>query len=152
VDLPGPFSYQYTWAPMWRQAMDFAVPEKLTAQEKQWMRIVQPQLDSLNQVVRTHYQELPNWQPARLEWAKKLTTRDINVLTGAAPFGREADPAAIKNLRLLRGHLKRGQTITKLRKVFLRGEMGNDLVFQRARLAGSPDNMEYEYILPTSPP
>ena len=152
VDLPGNFSYQYTWAPMWLQATQFAVPEKLTPQEKQWIRIVQPQVDNLNRVMTAHYQELPSWQPARLEWAKKLTTRDIDVLTGAAPFGREADPAAIKNLRLLRGHLKPGQTITKLRKVFIRGEMGNDLVFQRARLNGTLDNMEYEYILPTSPP
>jgi hypothetical protein len=30
--------------------------------------------------------------------------------------------------------------------------MANDLVFHRARLSGAPDNMEYEYILPTSPP
>jgi hypothetical protein len=152
VDLPGNLSYQYSWAPMWLQATQFAVPEKLTAQEKQWIRIVQPQVADLNRVMTAHYQELPNWQPARLEWTKKLTRRDMDVLTGAAPFGREADPAAIKNLRLLRGHLKPGQTVTKLRKVFLRGEMANDLVFHRARLSGAPDNMEYEYILPTSPP
>jgi hypothetical protein len=152
MDLPGPLSYHYTWAPMWLQATSFAVPEKLTAQEKRWMGIVQPQVDDLNRVITAHSQELPNWQPARLEWAKKLTARDLDVLTGAAPFGREADPAAVKNLRLLGGHLRRGQTITKLRKVFIRGEMGNDLVFQRATLAGTPDNMEYEYILPTSPP
>jgi hypothetical protein len=128
------------------------VPEKLTAQEKQWIRIVQPHVDNLNRVMTAHYQELPNWQPARLEWAKKLTRNDMDVLTGAAPFGREADSVAIKNLRLLRGHLKAGQTITKMRKIFLRGEMANDLVFQRARLNGAPDSMEYEYILPTSPP
>ena len=152
VDLPGAFSYQYTWAPMWLQATGFAVPEKLTPQEKRWMGIVQPQVDDLNRVITAHSQELPSWQPARLEWAKKLTDQDLNVLTGAAPFGREADPAAVKNLRLLRGHLRHGQTITKLRKVFIRGEMGNDLVFQRARLAGTMDDMEYEYILPTSPP
>ena len=44
------------------------------------------------------------------------------------------------------------QTVTKIRKVFLRDEMSRDLVFQRARLEGIPDDMEYEYILPTSPP
>jgi hypothetical protein len=152
VDLPASFSYQYTWAPMWLQATSFAVPEKLTPQEKRWMEVVQPRLEGLNRVITAQTQELPNWQPARLEWAKKLTSHDLAVLTGEAPFGREADPGAVQQLRLLRGHLRQGQTITKLRKVFVRGEMGQDLVFERARLAGVPDDMEYEYILPTSPP
>ena len=30
--------------------------------------------------------------------------------------------------------------------------METDLVFDRARLGEAPDDMEYEYILPTSPP
>ena len=33
VDLPGDFSYEFTWTPMWSQATGFAVPEKLTEQE-----------------------------------------------------------------------------------------------------------------------
>jgi Uncharacterized protein conserved in bacteria (DUF2330) len=152
VDLPGSFSYQTSWEPMWLQAATYAVPEKLTPQEKRWMQIVQPRLEALNRVIAVHTQELPNWQPARLEWAKKITRQDLAVLTGAAPFGREADPAAVRNLRLLRGHIHQGQTVTKIRKVFLRGELSRDLVFQRARLEGIPDDMEYEYILPTSPP
>jgi uncharacterized protein DUF2330 len=152
MDLPGSFSYQYSWSPMWLQAAGYAIPEKLTAQEKRWAQVVQPQLDGLNRAAAAYGQELPNWQPARLEWAKKLTGNDIEVLSGTAPFGREADADAIKNLRLLLGHLKPGQTMTKLRKVILRGEMGNDLVFERARLGGAADTMEYEYILPTSPP
>ena len=114
--------------------------------------MVQPRLEALNRVITVHTQELPNWEPARLEWAKKLTRQDLAVLTGAAPYGREADAAAVRNLRLLRGHIRQGQTLTKLRKVFLRGEMGSDLVFERARLGGISDDMEYEYILPTSPP
>ena len=152
VDLPGSFSYQSTWAPMWLQATAYALPEKLTPQEKRWVQVVQPPLEELNRVITVHTQELPNWEPARLEWAKKLTRQDLAVLTGAAPYGREADAAAVRNLRLLRGHVRQGQTLTKLRKVFLRGEMGSDLVFERARLGGIPDDMEYEYILPTSPP
>jgi hypothetical protein len=137
---------------MWLQATAYALPEKLTPQEKRWIPVVQPRLEELNRVITVHTQELPNWEPARLEWAKKITAGDLAVLSGAAPYGREADPAAVQNLRLLRGHVRQGQTITKLRKVFLRGEMGNDLVFERARLGGVPDDMEYEYILPTSPP
>jgi hypothetical protein len=152
VDLPGSFSYQSSWAPMWLQATAYALPEKLTPEEKRWIQVVQPRVEELNRVIAVHTQELPNWQPARLEWAKKITHADLAVLTGAAPYGREADPAAVQNLRLLRGHVRQGQTITKLRKVFLRAEMGSDLVFERARLGGVPDDMEYEYILPTSPP
>jgi hypothetical protein len=152
VDLPGSFSYQSSWEPMWLQATAYALPEKLTPQEKRWIQVVQPRVEELNRVIAVHTQELPSWQPARLEWAKKITREDLAVLTGAAPYGREADPAAVRNLRLLRGHVRQGQTITKLRKVFLRAEMGSDLVFERARLGGVPDDMEYEYILPTSPP
>jgi hypothetical protein len=152
MDLPGNFSYQYSWAPMWLQATSYALPEKLTSQEKQWMQVVQPQLEDLNRVSAAFSRDMPGWQPARLEWAKKITPRDLDVLTGAAPFDREADADAVKNLALLQGHVRADQTITKLRKVILRDEMGGDLVFERARLAGVPDDMEYEYILPTSPP
>jgi hypothetical protein len=152
MDLPGNFSYQYSWAPMWLQAIAFALPEKLTPQEKQWMQVVQPQVEDLNRISAAYGRDMPNWQPARLEWAKKITQRDLDVLTGAAPFDRQADADAVKNLALLQGHIRPDQTITKLRKVILRDEMGGDLVFERARLAGVPDDMEYEYILPTSPP
>jgi hypothetical protein len=152
MDLPDSFSYQYTWAPMWLQATGYALPEKLTPQEKQWMQVVQPQLPDLSRLAAARSQELPSWQPARLEWSKKLVAQDIEVLAGTAPFGREADAEAVKNLHLLLGHLKPGQTITKLRKVFVKGEMETDLVFDRARLGEAPDDMEYEYILPTSPP
>ena len=116
------------------------------------MRVVEPLLDDLNRKATTYGQNVVNWQPTRLEWTKKLTASDLDILTGAAPFGREADADAVKNLRLLQGHLKQGQTVTKLRKVFLRGEMSDDLVFELAELGGVSDEMEYEYILPTSPP
>ena len=33
IDLPGDFSYESTWTPMWSQATGFAVPEKLSKQE-----------------------------------------------------------------------------------------------------------------------
>ena len=40
MDLPGRWSYQLSWAPMWQQALGFAVPEKVTAQEKAWETVV----------------------------------------------------------------------------------------------------------------
>jgi hypothetical protein len=53
---------------------------------------------------------------------------------------------------VLRGHLKQGQWVTKLRKVFRKGEMTQDIELVPANLAGKKDEMEYAYILPTSPP
>jgi hypothetical protein len=152
VDLPGPFSYQYTWTPMWRQALSFAVPEKVTAAERRWEQVADARLPELQQSQREQFREYPGWQPARLEWAKKLTAADIGMIDGTVRFDREADPEAVRNLKLLRGHVRRGQWITKIRKVFRRNEMGQDLEFIRARLGGTPDGMEYIHILPTSPP
>ena len=42
--------------------------------------------------------------------------------------------------------------MTKLRKVFARDEMNDDLLFTRARVADRDDDVEYVSILPTSPP
>jgi hypothetical protein len=152
VDLPGPFSYQYSWTPMLRQALSFAVPEKVTAAERAWMKVADEQLGPMQQYQTAKYQQYPGWQPSRLEWARKLTQGDLDVLDGAAPYGREADPAAIKNLKILRGHLRKGQWVTKLRRLFRKGEMESDLQFVRARLGDAPDDMDYVHILPTSPP
>ncbi|MFN3649093.1 MAG: DUF2330 domain-containing protein [Armatimonadota bacterium] len=152
VDLPGAWSYQLSWAPMWHQALSFAVPEKLTPQEKAWSAVVEPQLDRLQRQAQEGQRGEPGWTPTRLEWARKLNAADLGMLDGTVKFDREADPEAVRQLRLLRGHLKQGQWVTKLRKEFRRGEMDDDLHFVRATLAGKPDEMEYVYILPTSPP
>ena len=53
---------------------------------------------------------------------------------------------------MLKGHVKKGQFVTKLRKVFARDEMGADLEFVRARVGDKDDDIEYVAILPTSPP
>jgi hypothetical protein len=152
LDLPEPFSYQSSWVPMWRQALSFAVPEKVTSAERRWEKIADAELPELAQMEQSQRQKNPDWQPARLEWAKQITAADIGMIEGTVRFDREADPEAIKQLNLLRGHIRQGQWITKIRRVFRRGEMGGDLEFVRARLGGTPDDMEYVYILPTSPP
>jgi hypothetical protein len=152
VDLPGPFSYQYSWLPMWRQALSFAVPQKVTTAERRWEAIADARLPELAQLEQTQGQRSPGWQPARLEWAKQITTSDVGMIEGTVPFDREADAQAVKQLKLLRGHVHQGQWVTKIRRVFRRGEMGEDLEFVRARLGGAPDDMDYVYILPTSPP
>jgi hypothetical protein len=65
---------------------------------------------------------------------------------------REAPKADIKQLKLLAGHLKEDQFLTKLRKTFTKGEMNDDLLIVPARLGQAEDRSEYEEILPTSPP
>ena len=58
----------------------------------------------------------------------------------------------MEKLKLLKGHVKKGQFVTKLRKVFAKDEMDDDLEFVRAKVGGQDDDIEYFSILPTSPP
>jgi hypothetical protein len=150
VDLPGDFSYQFTFTPMWSQATGFAVPEKLSKDEVEWQKHVQPRLQELTRKA----QELQGKRqvPATLEWAKKLTASDIAVLEGKKPYNREAPKEDIEKLKILKGHLKEGQFVTKFRKVFTKAEMNEDLEFVRAKIGERQDDIEYFSILPTSPP
>jgi hypothetical protein len=65
---------------------------------------------------------------------------------------RTAPAEDLKQLKLLVGHLKEGQFVTKFRKTFTKGEMDDDLVMVPAKIKGAEDRSEYEEILPTSPP
>jgi hypothetical protein len=65
---------------------------------------------------------------------------------------REAPVDDLKQLKILVGHLKEGQFITKFRKTFTKAEMEDDLLIVPARLGQATDRSEYEEILPTSPP
>ncbi len=65
---------------------------------------------------------------------------------------REAPDKDVKELKILTGHLKEGQFVTKFRKTFTKGEMDNDLLIVPAKLGEAVDASEYEEILPTSPP
>ncbi len=62
---------------------------------------------------------------------------------------REAPLDEVAKLTLLKGHLQKGQWLTKFRKVMLKDEMTQDLV-----LATIPEEQEQTYtrIMPTSPP
>src|SRR5262249_11817720 len=91
-------------------------------------------------------------EPATLEWARKITAGDVEVLEGKRPYNREAPKEDVQKLKLLKGHVKQGQFVTKLRKVFAKDEMNADLEFTRAKVADKGDDMEYVSILPTSPP
>jgi hypothetical protein len=65
---------------------------------------------------------------------------------------REAPTDDVKQLKVLAGHLKEGQFVTKFRKTFTKGEMDDDLLIVPAKLGQAEDHSEYEEILPTSPP
>jgi hypothetical protein len=65
---------------------------------------------------------------------------------------REAPPADLKQLKILVGHLKEGQFLTKFRKIFTKGEMEDDLLIVPSRVGQAQDESEYEEFLPTSPP
>ncbi len=65
---------------------------------------------------------------------------------------REAPAADLQQMKILVGHLKEGQFITKFRKTFTKGEMDDDLLIVQAKFGHAVDKSEYEEILPTSPP
>jgi hypothetical protein len=65
---------------------------------------------------------------------------------------REAPEKDLKELKILTGHLKEGQFVTKFRKSFTKAEMNDDLLIIPAKLGEAEDRSEYEEILPTSPP
>jgi hypothetical protein len=65
---------------------------------------------------------------------------------------REAPEADRNQLKILLGHLKAGQFVTKFRKTFTKAEMEDDLRIVPAKLGDAVDTSEYEEILPTSPP
>jgi hypothetical protein len=150
MDLSGAFSYQPSWETMWSQATGFALPDKLTQQEVNWQKHVQPMMQDFMREVQAIRQK--GRQPSTLEWAKRITANDIALLDGTRAYNRTAPQDEIAKLKLLRGHVQQGQFITKIRRVFAKEEMEGDLQFVRASVAGQNDDIEYFSILPTSPP
>jgi hypothetical protein len=65
---------------------------------------------------------------------------------------REAPEKDLQQLKILSGHLKEKQFVTKIRKTFTKGEMEDDLLLVPAKLGQAEDHSEYEEVLPTSPP
>jgi Uncharacterized protein conserved in bacteria (DUF2330) len=94
VDLPGDLTYQYTWIPMLQGALGCSggVPGK----GEEWLKAFQPQVPALMaQAGKLDFRFVagqrpqPNKQghtPTTMEWARKLTKNDINVIAGKAPY------------------------------------------------------------------
>jgi hypothetical protein len=93
--------------------------------------------------------------PKKAEAIFKVIRARLDKSTKERPGGylvREAPADELKGLKLLAGHLKEGQFVTKFRKTFTKGEMDDDLLLVPAKLGNAEDRSEYEEILPTSPP
>jgi hypothetical protein len=87
--------------------------------------------------------------------AMKTVQKRLETYRKERPGGylvREAPADEVKALKLLSGHLKEGQFLTKFRKTFARDEMNDDLVIVPAKVGKAEDRSEYEEILPSSPP
>jgi hypothetical protein len=212
VDLPGDLTYQYQWVPMlqnargWYNKGTFGNYD-LPGQADDWLKAIQGQVPDLlkkGQELGFNFVSGRRPQPNRegriattLEWAKRLTAEDLNLLKGQGKFGenvpdpdegftaadvqdakkaeaafkvirerlekyrkerpggylvREAPAEDVKQLKLLVGHVKEGQFVTKFRKTFIKSEMNDDLLIVPAKLGQAEDRSEYEEILPTSPP
>jgi hypothetical protein len=218
VDLPGDFTYQYSWVSMLQNAQGWyqkgiagkggrGKASDLPGKGDAWLAAIEDDIPKLLERAKglefdvgTGQQPEPNKAgrtPTMLEWAKRLTARDIAQLKGQSAYSekvpdvdegftakemenpqraaaarkvidqrlaksrrdhpngylvREAPAADVKQLRLLLGHLKEGQFLTKFRKTFTKSEMDDDLVLVPAGIGKAKDESEYEEILPTSPP
>ncbi len=140
MDLPGKWSYEPNFTSMWSQAMSFAVPEMLTPTEQRFLKLLSNQ----------PLQAFPDG--AQLEWSGKLTEKRLECLSDPEKYNRDAPAEEKKRLVILRGHLKEGYYLTKLRKSFRKDEMTHDLDLVPARINGVADELDYVSILPTSPP
>jgi hypothetical protein len=178
VDLPGDLTYQYTWVPMLQASLK---PKSLKIRPlpgrgDKWLTAIEPQIPKLLEragelgfVFERGKRPQPNTKgrtPTTIEWARKLTAADIDILQGKAPYNgmqkvadgvpgwvqRHAPEEEVKGLQHLAGHLQAGLFITKFRKIFTRSEMNDDLLIVPARLGDMDDASEYEEILPASPP
>jgi hypothetical protein len=93
--------------------------------------------------------------PRKAEAVYKVIRERLEKYQKERPGGylvREAPAEDLKALKLLAGHLKEGQFVTKFRKTFTKAEMDDDLLIVPAKLGNTEDRSEYEEILPTSPP
>ncbi len=164
VDLGGEFSYQYTYVPMWTSALALERGSLVTDQEFAWNKVVGGLASDYARMAGSL--RLAGHTPASLMWAKKITAKDIDTLSGTQPFDRRVPQPTLDQmdkLKLLKGSVAQGQFITKIRKSFTHDELNDDLVFVNAEINGQTDDTEYfettpasvqaitDYSIPTAP-
>jgi Uncharacterized protein conserved in bacteria (DUF2330) len=94
VDLPGDLTYQYTWIPMLNAARGCSggIPGK----GEDWLKAFGPQIPDLTaKAAKLDFRFNPGQRPpankqghipTTMEWARKLTKNDVNVIAGKAPY------------------------------------------------------------------
>src|SRR5262245_23758712 len=102
VDLPGDMTYQYTWVPM-LQAATGCTPGGIKGGGEEWLKAFGPQVapllakaQQLNFRFVAGQRPQPNNKghiPTTMEWARKLSKSDIDILGGKAPYSEKVpDP------------------------------------------------------------
>ena len=102
ADLQGDFSYQMTWVPM-LQAGSGCTPGGLPGGGEQWLKDFAPQQQNLIAKAQgLGFQFIAGQRPApgkggriptTMEWARKLSKSDVQVLRGEAPYSEKVpDP------------------------------------------------------------
>ncbi len=82
----------------------------------------------------------------------RVINRRLAQYQQAKPRGylvRKAGPQDLKELPVLKGHLKEGQFLTKFYREFQKTEMGEDLTMVAAKVATVADTSEHEEVLRT---
>jgi hypothetical protein len=98
VDLPGDFTYQYTWVQM-LQAASGCTPGGLPGRGDDWLKAYRWQTPALlARAQKLDYSFVSNQRPTpnkaghtptTLEWARKLTKADVGILTGKVPYSEK---------------------------------------------------------------
>ena len=98
VDLPGDFTYQYTWVPM-LQAATGCTPGGIKGGGEEWVKAFGPQIPPLlARAQQLDFRFVAGQRPqannkghipTTMEWARKLSKDDVGVLTGKVPYSEK---------------------------------------------------------------
>jgi len=98
VDLPGDWTYQYTWVPM-LQAATGCTPGGIQGGGEEWVKKLGGQVPVLLNRARELGFNFSAGQrptanakghiPTTMEWARRLTADDVKILKGEAPYGEK---------------------------------------------------------------
>ncbi len=145
VDLPGDFTYQYTWVPM-LQAASGCTPGGLPGKGGDWLAAYKAQIpplmaraQALNFRFVANQRPTPNKQghvPTTMEWARKLSKDDVGVFAGKAPYSEKVPNV---DEGFTQADLKDPQRAEAIYKVI------------RARLAKSQKERPFGYLVREAP-
>ncbi|MFO0964526.1 MAG: DUF2330 domain-containing protein [Gemmataceae bacterium] len=98
VDLPGDWTYQYTWIPM-LQAATGCTPGGIQGGGEEWVKKLGGQVPVLlKRAQDLGFNFMPGQRPTpgvkghiptTMEWARKLTAADVKILKGDAPYSEK---------------------------------------------------------------